>query len=136
LPTTAAIDWLAEHAAGFGFVRSYPDAKQRITGYRPEPWHVRWVGPALAAEVLATGAPLEEFFRQQPGAGESGSCADCPLPASRAPCGAIDAAGTCKGDVLIWCYDGALAAVDCTASQQHCGPGSAATEASIQNDCR
>jgi D-alanyl-D-alanine carboxypeptidase len=123
LPTSAAIDWLGAHAAEFGFVRSYPDGKQRITGYRPEPWHVRWVGVALAGRLATDGVgTLEELFRKEAGAGESGTCADCPLPASRALCGDVTAAGTCRGDVLVWCYDGALAAVDCTASEQHCGP--------------
>jgi D-alanyl-D-alanine carboxypeptidase len=135
LPTAAAITWLAEHAADFGFVRSYPDGKQRLTGYRPEPWHIRWVGPAWAAQVAATGGPIEDLFRQQPTAGQSGTCTDCPLPASRAPCGTVTPNGTCQGDVLIWCYEGALAAVDCTASQQHCGPTPSDAPTPGQHDC-
>jgi D-alanyl-D-alanine carboxypeptidase len=65
LPTTRAIDWLAEHVAAYGFVLSYPPGKQRLTGYRPEPWHVRFVGTAVAAEVVAGGS-LEELFRRRP----------------------------------------------------------------------
>jgi len=33
--------WLAVHAREFGFVRSYTEANQEQTGYRPEPWHFR-----------------------------------------------------------------------------------------------
>ncbi|NVB82328.1 MAG: M15 family metallopeptidase [Kofleriaceae bacterium] len=121
MPTTAAIDWLAEHAPEYGFVLSYPDGKQRITGYRPEPWHVRFVGQQLANELRGSGMILEELFRTRADLGESGSCDDCPQPASRSACGKIDAAGTCDGNVLQWCYDDALASVDCGAFKQRCG---------------
>jgi D-alanyl-D-alanine carboxypeptidase len=34
-----------------------------VTGYSPEPWHLRYVGTALARELHATGsASLEQFF--------------------------------------------------------------------------
>ncbi len=121
MPTTAAIDWLAEHAPDHGFVLSYPKGKQRVTGYRPEPWHVRFVGPQLADELRRSGLTLEELFRTRPDLGASGSCDDCPQTASRAVCGDIDAAGRCDGTVLTWCYDDALASVDCAAFKQRCG---------------
>jgi zinc D-Ala-D-Ala carboxypeptidase len=120
LPTTAAGNWLGEHAPAFGFALSYPSGKQRVTGYRPEPWHVRFVGLELAKELHTTGSTLEELFRARPTLGESGSCDDCPT-ASRKACGAITVAGACDGTVLQWCYDGALATVDCAASKQRCG---------------
>jgi hypothetical protein len=123
LPTTNAIDWLAEHAFEHGFALSYPPGKQRITGYRPEPWHVRFVGRELAAELHQRGWTLEELFRARPELGASGDCADCPAAVSRARCAAVTAAGDCHGSVLTWCYDGALAAVDCTVSNQTCDRG-------------
>jgi hypothetical protein len=122
LPSTAAIAWLAENAPAFGFVVSYPPGKQKVTGYRPEPWHVRYVGRAVAEQVAATGASLEEFFRARPDLGESGSCERCPEPASQADCAGVTRRGLCDGTVLTWCYEGALAAVDCAASKQVCGP--------------
>ena len=121
LPTTAAIDWLAEHAPGHGFAFSYPDGKQRITGYRPEPWHVRFVGAELAKELGDRGWSLEELFRSRPELGESGDCQDCPTPGSRPACGAIAESGKCEGTVLQWCFDGVLATVDCAGSKQRCG---------------
>jgi hypothetical protein len=123
LPSTAAIGWLAENAPLFGFVVSYPPGKQRVTGYRPEPWHVRHVGRELAQQIAASGLCLEEFFRAHPGLGESGTCQDCPEPASQARCQGVTAAGLCDGTVLTWCYDGALATVDCAVSKQICGEG-------------
>lgn len=127
LPTKLAIDWLAAHAADFGFALSYPDGKQRLTGYRPEPWHIRYVGQTLAERLRGDGQILEELFRAHPEIGESGSCEDCEATSSRAPCGTISAAGVCTGTVLGWCFDGALANVDCAVSGQMCGPSSDGT---------
>jgi hypothetical protein len=120
LPTSAAIAWLAEHVAEHGFALSYPPGKQRVTGYRPEPWHVRFVGVEVAADLQRRGSTLEELFRARPDLGESGTCQDCPAAISRRACGAVTPTGSCKGSVLTWCYDGALAAVDCAASKQAC----------------
>lgn len=121
LPTGAAISWLADNAADFAFALSYPPNKQRITGYRPEAWHIRFVGRELARELRAGKLTLEEMFRARPELGESGTCADCPLPASRAACESTPPSGLCIGNVLSWCYDGALNRVDCSLSGQRCG---------------
>lgn len=60
---TPAGTWAAAHAAEYGFVIRYPEGKQGITGFMPEPWHLRYVGPELAAEMKRTGTTtLEEFF--------------------------------------------------------------------------
>jgi len=123
LPSSKAIEWLADHAFEHGFALSYPPGKQRLTGYRPEPWHVRFVGNALAAELHQRGWTIEDLFRARPELGESGTCADCPAASSRARCGTVTDIGDCQGTVLTWCYDGALAAVDCAVSQQVCGRG-------------
>jgi hypothetical protein len=120
LPTTKAIEWLAEHAFEHGFALSYPPGKQRVTGYRPEPWHVRFVGGDVAAELHQRAWTLEELFRARPDLGESGSCGDCPAAISRARCGAVTDVGDCHRSVLTWCYDGSLAAVDCAVSNQTC----------------
>ena len=55
--------WLAEHAWRHGFVVRYQPGTTAVTGYSPEPWHLRYVGRALAAELRRTGVvTLEEFF--------------------------------------------------------------------------
>jgi LAS superfamily LD-carboxypeptidase LdcB len=122
LPSTKAIVWLAEHAADHGFALSYPAGQQRLTGYRPEPWHVRYVGPELARELHGRGLTLEQLFRSRPDLGASGDCADCPDALSRARCGKLTPAGTCQGPVLSWCYDGVANAVDCSVSSEVCSP--------------
>jgi zinc D-Ala-D-Ala carboxypeptidase len=55
--------WLARSAWRFGFVVRYQPGATAVTGYTPEPWHLRYVGRPLAAELHRTGNPtLEEFF--------------------------------------------------------------------------
>ncbi len=55
--------WLAANAHTYGYVIRYPEGKQDITGYRYEPWHIRYVGLELASEMKKQGAlTLEEFF--------------------------------------------------------------------------
>jgi len=130
LPSTKAILWLAEHAGEHGFALSYPPGQQRVTGYRPEPWHVRYVGAQLGRELHDRGMTLEQLFRSRPGLGVSGDCADCPDALSRARCGRLTVAGTCEGTVLSWCFDGAANAVDCSQSHEVCRPASDAAEAS------
>ncbi|PZQ89109.1 MAG: hypothetical protein DI534_10100 [Leifsonia xyli] len=59
--------WLAENAYRYGFIIRYPDGKTDVTGYQYEPWHVRYVGVALATEMHDTGVQtLEEFFGYPP----------------------------------------------------------------------
>ena len=55
--------WLAENGWKFGFIVRYPLGLTPTTGYDYEPWHMRFVGAVLAAEMRHTGvATLEEFF--------------------------------------------------------------------------
>jgi zinc D-Ala-D-Ala carboxypeptidase len=55
--------WLARHAWRYGFIVRYQPGTTAVTGYAPEPWHLRYVGRALAAELRRTHtATLEEFF--------------------------------------------------------------------------
>ncbi len=54
--------WIAANSYKYGFVVRYLPGKQAITGYIPEPWHLRYVGEELAAEVYKSGLTLEEFF--------------------------------------------------------------------------
>ncbi|GAA4691031.1 M15 family metallopeptidase [Nocardioides conyzicola] len=55
--------WLARNAWRYGFVVRYQPGNEAVTGYSPEPWHLRFVGRQLAAELRRTHADtLEEFF--------------------------------------------------------------------------
>jgi len=125
----AGVDWIAENAWRFGYVLSYPQHEQKTTGFIFEPWHFRFVGSALAAELHAR-APLtlEELFASTPGLGVSGDCSDCTSPGSRSDCTDLTAAGRCDSAVLVWCFDGtAAAAVDCSVSGLICGTDATGT---------
>lgn len=55
--------WIKQHAYEYGFIIRYTKDKTPITGYDYEPWHLRYVGRELAAEMHKTGIEtLEEFF--------------------------------------------------------------------------
>ncbi len=55
--------WLAQNAYKYGFIIRYPDGKEAVTGYQYEPWHMRYVGKELAAEMSRQNiVTLEEFF--------------------------------------------------------------------------
>lgn len=59
--------WLRDNAHRFGFILRYPADKQAVTGYQFEPWHFRYVGTDLAAEMRTQGVTtLEEFFGLPP----------------------------------------------------------------------
>ncbi|MEX2416493.1 MAG: M15 family metallopeptidase [Paenibacillaceae bacterium] len=58
--------WLAEHAAEYGFIIRYPEGKQDITGYKYEPWHLRYVGTTVAQEIAEKGLTLEEYYNAIP----------------------------------------------------------------------
>ena len=81
---TTQAAWLAENAADFGFVISYPSvAAEAETGYMYEPWHIRWIGEEAARMVKASGLTLTGYFQR-----------NRPLPADDSPSGpAIPAGG-------------------------------------------
>lgn len=55
--------WLAKNAWEYGWHLRYPKGKTSITGYKFEPWHYRFVGKELAAELHKTAnITLEQFF--------------------------------------------------------------------------
>lgn len=55
--------WVAQNAYRFGFVVRYPDGKEAVTGFKYEPWHLRYLGVELATELTASGLTLEEYYR-------------------------------------------------------------------------
>lgn len=59
---TAAGRWLVSNAAKYGFIIRYPKDKTAQTGYAYEPWHVRYVGTELAAQLGTQTTTMEEFF--------------------------------------------------------------------------
>lgn len=54
--------WLENHAHEYGFIIRYPKGKESITGYKYEPWHIRYLGKDLATTVYNSGLTLEEYL--------------------------------------------------------------------------
>lgn len=54
--------WLSDHAHEHGFIVRYPEDGEAITGYLYEPWHLRYVGASVAAEIHRDGITLEEHL--------------------------------------------------------------------------
>ena len=59
---TRAGSWMRQNGWRFGFVMSYPRNKRGVTCYRYEPWHWRYVGRAMAADMRGTGLTLREYL--------------------------------------------------------------------------
>lgn len=60
---TPQAQWLADHCWDHGFILRYTRAKESITGYLPEPWHVRYVGLAEAQFMKKHNLALEEYLK-------------------------------------------------------------------------
>ncbi len=54
--------WLENHAHEYGFIIRYPKGKESITGYKYEPWHIRYLGVDKATDVYNSGLTLEEYL--------------------------------------------------------------------------
>ena len=56
--------WLEEHCWEYGFIIRYPQGKQYVTGYKYEPWHIRYVGSTVAKQIhdLGGDTTLEELY--------------------------------------------------------------------------
>lgn len=63
---TPAGRWLSANAHKYGFIIRYPNNKANITGYKYEPWHLRYVGPSLAEKLKVSNKTLEEYFNLPP----------------------------------------------------------------------
>jgi D-alanyl-D-alanine carboxypeptidase len=60
---TEAGRWLEQNAHEYGFILRYPKGFRAVTGFQYEPWHFRYSGIELAAEMKARGIKtLEEFW--------------------------------------------------------------------------
>lgn len=59
---TAEGQWVAENCHKYGFIVRYPKFKEHITGYKYEPWHLRYLGVETATAVYESGLCLEEYL--------------------------------------------------------------------------
>jgi D-alanyl-D-alanine carboxypeptidase len=55
--------WLQANAATYGFIERYQAGLETTTGYSPEAWHWRYVGPAVAQDMKNKGIKtLEQLW--------------------------------------------------------------------------
>ncbi|MEG2384466.1 MAG: M15 family metallopeptidase [Erysipelotrichaceae bacterium] len=59
---TPAGIWLAQNCQKYGFIIRYLSGKEGITGYKYEPWHIRYVGVDVATAIMSQGITLEEYL--------------------------------------------------------------------------
>jgi D-alanyl-D-alanine carboxypeptidase len=64
---TKEFTWLQNHAYQYGFIQSYPEGKEDITGYMNEAWHYRYVGVDDAALIVKNGETTNQFLKQLDG---------------------------------------------------------------------
>lgn len=56
-------EWMKENAYKYGFVLRYPKGKEKITGFKYEPWHYRYVGVDVAKILYENHWTLEEYLK-------------------------------------------------------------------------
>ena len=61
---TEVQQWLLKNCWDYGFILRYPNDKTEITGIIYEPWHYRYVGREVAAEIRDSGLCFEEYLAQ------------------------------------------------------------------------
>lgn len=61
---TPEAQWIEEHCYEYGFILRYPQGKESVTGYKYEPWHIRYVGTEVSYKIHEMGptATLEELY--------------------------------------------------------------------------
>lgn len=60
--TTAEGKWVAENCYKYGFIIRFPKDKDAYTGYKYEPWHLRYLGIDTATSVYNSKLSLEEYL--------------------------------------------------------------------------
>ena len=55
------IIWMLKNSYKYGFILRYPQGKEKITGFKYEPWHYRFVGLELAEILYDKGITMEEY---------------------------------------------------------------------------
>jgi len=78
---TAEGKWVAEHCYEYGFIVRYTKENTDVTLYKPEPWHLRYIGPEAAQEMHDLGIEsFEEYWvkyvAHTPPAGETASASE------------------------------------------------------------
>lgn len=59
---TKEFSWMKDNAYKYGFILRYPENKEKITGFKYEPWHYRYVGKIVAETIYKENLTLEEYY--------------------------------------------------------------------------
>ena len=59
---TQGAKWCRKNCWRFGFILRYAEEWEKITGYKYEPWHFRYVGKEYAKEIHDANVPLETWL--------------------------------------------------------------------------
>ena len=60
---TPEYPWVRDNCHRYGFIIRYTAANQWITGYKNEPWHLRYIGVDAATDMKAKGVSSFEEYR-------------------------------------------------------------------------
>ena len=61
---TKQCTWLHANCWEYGFIIRYQEGKERITGFSPEAWHIRYVGVEHAMKMWEEDLCLEEYLER------------------------------------------------------------------------
>lgn len=57
--------WMKDNAHKYGFILRYPKGKEKVTGFKYEPWHYRYVGVKTATYIYENNLTLEEYLEKK-----------------------------------------------------------------------
>ena len=60
---TPEYPWVRDNCHRYGFIIRYTTANQWITGYKNEPWHLRYIGVDAATDMKVKGVSSFEEYR-------------------------------------------------------------------------
>ncbi len=60
--TTKEYEWVKDNCYKYGFIIRYKFEFSNITGYKEEPWHIRYVGVNNATYIYNNNISLEEYI--------------------------------------------------------------------------
>lgn len=58
-------EWMTKNAHKYGFIIRYPKGKEKVTGFKYEPWHYRYVGKKVAKCIYESDLTLEEYLEKK-----------------------------------------------------------------------